>query len=431
MSRSRDIPRDGRFPGRRLRLSAGGITLVEMLIAMTLTLLLMGTVVSVFSMLGGSVANSRSTIEMADVLRGARELMQRDLVGATCPALPWTRPESNKGYIEYFEGTRTDGVPRLAGDAAIPAPRIVDDSALGDYDDILMLTVQSRDEPFVGRGPDGSDAGTEPDPVRSQFAEVVWYAVEDATTGLRTIYRRAFLIAPWIDLSGTSSDDAVYYGSTNQGLDISSRVVGGVRVANSLGDLTKRENRFGHNGGTFPHVLIAPYFAPLTDTREGEDVVLRNAVAFDVRAFDPGAGLCTGAGGTVLGPSDLGYPVAGAPVGFGAYVDLGYAYSPPANTPIPAFNYAGQAKSGLSLIYDTWSFHYENDGINQDGDALVDEGTDGFDSDNSLGVDDPAERETSPPYPVPLRALQARFRVYQQDSRQIREVSIVQNFVIE
>ena len=85
----------------------------------------------------------------------------------------------------------------------------------------------------------------------------------------------------------------------------------------------------------------------------------------------------------------------------------------------------------LNRVYDTWSFHYEHDGINQDLDSDIDEGTDGFDNDGDNGVDDIGERETSPPYPVPLRGIQVRIRVYEPDSRSIREVSINQHFVPE
>ena len=41
-------------------------------------------------------------------------------------------------------------------------------------------------------------------------------------------------------------------------------------------------------------------------------------------------------------------------------------------------------------------------GWTTNGDGTADEGTDGFDNDGTNGVDDVGERETSPPYPVPL-----------------------------
>jgi hypothetical protein len=181
--------------------------------------------------------------------------------------------------------------------------------------------------------------------------------------------------------------------------------------------------------------------AYLDGPRWAEDVILTNVIGFDVRAWDPGAPVRSD-GTTALGPSDLGYQQlakADAPiVDYGAYVDLGYApkYSPPAGAPVPLFNHVGDLRSRLQAtdaqparVYDTWSFHYEHDGIDQDEDGLVDEGTNGFDDDNNGIVDDPGELETSAPYPVPLRAIQVKIRAYEPDSRQIREVTVVQEFL--
>jgi hypothetical protein len=44
-------------------------------------------------------------------------------------------------------------------------------------------------------------------------------------------------------------------------------------------------------------------------------------------------------------------------------------------------------------------------------------------------VDDDTEKLTSPPYPHPLRGIQVKIRVFEPDSRQIREVTVVQDFL--
>ena len=36
---------------------------------------------------------------------------------------------------------------------------------------------------------------------------------------------------------------------------------------------------------------------------------------------------------------------------------------------------------------------------------------------------------TSPPYPYPLRGIQVKIRVFEPDSRQVREVTVVQDFL--
>jgi len=48
-----------------------------------------------------------------------------------------------------------------------------------------------------------------------------------------------------------------------------------------------------------------------------------------------------------------------------------------------------------------------------------------------LGPDDVGERETVPPYDKPLRGIQAVLRLYERDSRQVRQVSVNQSFVPE
>ena len=50
----------------------------------------------------------------------------------------------------------------------------------------------------------------------------------------------------------------------------------------------------------------------------------------------------------------------------------------------------------------------------------------------SLGshwVYDANELETSPPYPVPLRGLEVRIRIYDTSTRQVRQVTVRHTFV--
>jgi hypothetical protein len=162
---------------------------------------------------------------------------------------------------------------------------------------------------------------------------------------------------------------------------------------------------FWSNPHPWPAAEVEPLTGTLTayldpsNTRVAEDVILTNVIGFDVKACDPVAG---------------------------GYVDLGYD---PSNASVSPFAGPGDPRSGMIRVYDTWSFHYEHDGIDQDGDVLIDEGTNGFDDDGNGIVDDPGEMETSPPYAVPLRAIQIKIRVYEPDSRQIREVTVVQEFL--
>lgn len=53
----------------------------------------------------------------------------------------------------------------------------------------------------------------------------------------------------------------------------------------------------------------------------------------------------------------------------------------------------------------------------------------GLDDDGNGVVDDADEFLTSPPYPVPLRGIQVKIRVFEPDSRSVREVTIKQDFL--
>ena len=55
--------------------------------------------------------------------------------------------------------------------------------------------------------------------------------------------------------------------------------------------------------------------------------------------------------------------------------------------------------------------------------------TNGFDDDSNGIVDDVNEQITSPPYPAPLRGIQVKIRVFEPDSRQVREVTVEQDFL--
>ncbi len=173
----------------------------------------------------------------------------------------------------------------------------------------------------------------------------------------------------------------------------------------------------------------------------------------------------------------------------GAYVDLDFMarilaqgslypdgpYTSGTNVvlPIPQFGREGNHRSlaygtvdrfGVYLqphdyypaIYDTWSLHYEynhqwvnyvsenpanSDRVlpstnsastgfvgDEDRNGIFDQATDGLDNDGANGVDDIGERETQPPYDIPLQGIQVRIRVFEPGSRQVREVTIVQKF---
>lgn len=325
--------------------------------------------------------------------------------------------------------------------------------------------------------------------LEDENANGVWDAGEYFTVHRRVLLIRPDLNNAAGVLPGVNAANRlqlqVFHGYND--LSVRPNGAGGV-VANTLADLTNRANRFAHvaaPGRSFPYFIanLRPTVPPTVGWLErgyvqgavplpppahpfaGEDIVLAHALAFDVRVYDPTANVLsidvTGTGSAVetVTPGDPGYnPTAAAPavvrfIDRGAYVDLGYSIllGIPANS---LFSGAPHVRSQLYipnganpiplLTYDTWSRDYEYDGINQDiplppplpqdplpptmVDTQIDEGTDGLDNDNAAGIDDPMERETSPPYPVPLRGIEVRLRAFDPDSRQVRQSTVNVSF---
>lgn len=613
------------------------LTLVEMLVGMAITLVMMAAVVNLFANISQGVRNRRATMEVSANLRTARAQLYNDLAGATCLQFPKNthgvplKPDSNNmpdGYFEYVEGPLSDTNPTFPNSfdpatSLVPSsgapfdadgqptdPNVVTDGrGLGDYDDVLAMTVESPSSPFRGRGrglrPGGNPAEINPSSygptgdwvdmaISSPVAEVIWFAKQnpmdrsEGEPGMRKIYRRVLLVAPWygsetkniggtevtgsdplLDVSAlTFPQQVAALRAFQQLYDISVRLENGRIVPNTLVDLTRRENRYEHmpsdfasnppslnyphpfasrgsgyagtvnvqvirhhldtesnnaqitattaggvggeivgfnvtNGGRYdlpPTLLVLgttgtmatarPVMRPLDGAweiggvefgpvplafeRTGEDLVLGDVLAFDVKIYDEGAANIYIDTNNLVQPGNAGWRhdfVSTDLASLGAYVDLAYwpKYRnywgqvlqnlpapvrpplPPAANPNPTY-YSGTAhfKSLLSNLnidswltysaYDTWTTYYETDGFDQDGDGIIDQGTNGlddaglYDHDNDPttpqvpltihGPDDSGERETSPPYPYPLHGVQVKIRIYEPESRQIRETTV-------
>ena len=583
-----------------------GFTLLELIIATTLTLLLIGMVVQAFAFVSDGVFNSRANMDLSDQLRNAKHRLIMDLRGTTAPTIPPLDPSADYGYFEYAEGANVANT--VGGDTGtiVNSTNLTKNTVMGDLDDILMFTTASYDEGFIGKA--GSLAG------KTRYAEVAWF-LRQATgingvtggsinLGYYNLHRRIWLVNP---NSLWSSSYAGADQSMRQELGLyesqaSPLAINGIKTvspqvnANSLGDLTMRERRSIHQPYVWPYDMMYvvgntvihrpsawPGAAPvlslptlnnqshgnfpnpvaekssstpgggtklnqswrITTTvgdaesspspyltfnlagggREPEDIILSNVVSFDVKAWDPGAPVFratpttapnTDPNATVVGlivPGDGGYggdgvsprplgalqkfissPTAYPPVGFGAYADLNYMWlnnaGPVVNQarriayekalakieksganqpklPRAAFGFgtpnnplSGYSPVGVQYpaVYDTWSRHYEYDGVDNDGDGRIDEGTDGIDNNgngfideenvdgvdpttgaqngvpgvdlNADGIDDDiGEREAPPPFAAPLRGIKITIRVMEQDSRQVREVTILHEFL--
>ena len=400
-----------------------GFTLIELLVAATIALSVMAVVASLFALFGRAASNGQSVIDMSARMRAAGAKLSQDLKGVTARLAPSVDPESATGYFELIEGTTTDA-----------------SSTVGDCDDALLFTTRSPTRAFAGR--------FNASQIESSTAEVAWFCRPTPVGGatLYTVYRRQLIVTGYVGaapfyVSGSTTNNQIpgTLPAAYNLYDISLRASGAALVPNTLADLTIRANRFLHIPVSTPVFSVATpgiYFDSASG-REGEDIVLTNVLAFDVRVFDPKAQSKIN-GTTVLYPTDPGYSGGTDPTGpivapattgpflgvKGCFIDLGQANLS------TILSSAANPGSGLTSTYDTWSTHYESDGVDDDPliNATIDQGTDGLDSDGDNMPDELDEAEKPAPYAVPLSGIEILIRCYDPISRQVRQITVRQVF---
>ncbi len=472
--------------------SRRGFTLIEMMVAVALSLLIMLAVVTVFGELSAGVRDARAMAELADRLRIAQDKLVEDLRNATAlqgkptPPLPENRGD---GFFEYIEGPS----PRaLTGSGAqtVNSQTGVFDPTVGDVDDVLCFTIRSDELLQTSVPLQGGGRRT----VYSHYAEVCWFLDRNR------LVRKMRLIVPGANLTGVIFPAAL---TEVVPLEMSQLALRHNRllhvpqqnnmpnwpnffISNDPSWVAQLNNQWDQwlgNGLQRPapgHPLV---LAQLADIQQ--HVVLDNVLSFDVKVWDPQAPVFLVANTqpnsppVAVTPSSLapgsnpavsryaeelqrwfqaGRPATwqNRPVVPGTFVDLFYArplYTGGNQQAVfhlswfsgPGYGTLGQgAATGMPAVYDTWTTLYERDGWDQDGDGLVDEGSNESNDANNAPpfpgpsvdphlvnvpeADEPAEQEAPPPYPHPIRALQIKIRVFEPDTQQVREVTVIQAF---
>lgn len=160
-------------------------TLVELLIAMTITLLLMAALARSFSSIGKSINSGRAQVNLSSSLRDISFRLRTDLRSRTAKADPPASAIGGQGYLTYYEGPLTDSSYGLYGAAPVRTlrdgtqafqfdPRDTTDNnntdasfnnanagptyrqfaRYGDFDDYLAFTAEAPDgEWFTGKVP--------------------------------------------------------------------------------------------------------------------------------------------------------------------------------------------------------------------------------------------------------------------------------------
>lgn len=278
------------------------MTLVEMLVATTCTLILMGLVGQLFGVFGNAVSGSREVMQLDAEMRSVAWRLRQDLKGVTAPTLPPLDPDDALGYFEYIDGPMRD----FGLAVGQPPGGLADLTRLfGDCDDVLLFTTKSPDAPFVGRFGNAS--------IESDTAEVAWFLRPSPSGGMYSLYRKQLLVIgnvssgvfsqygnrmPILAAIEDSDENGVINGSEVDSLadgmingpwqqfyeqeqyDIAARAEPNVGIGGywltpcTLSNLTNRENRFLHHYGPYdPNLSRSPWGAGLGNcrTRTGAD----------------------------------------------------------------------------------------------------------------------------------------------------------------
>jgi len=395
-------------------------TLVELLIALALSLLLLLAVTALLSRVGGAMNEARSAMSASNDLHTAAILLRQDL--ARIPNSLTTKPariaagggdvSDNDGYLEIIEGPNTlSDHPFVDADGNF-------DVTVGDVDDIIAFMVRTsmaRTGRFRGlhqadfRGLIVDEDG-ELRIAETEDAEIVWFVrgntlyrrvrlvdVSDVSERARRENRllHAFRDDP-ANLSPTNSFPYPLYCPNNPGwryLRVPTLEENLYRNCTdnpcTCGDCWsnhpqwKTINLPGTPVVSNPDLWEQPHFFPSLQDRQsgslqrfvstprnvrtGEDVVLTNVLSFDVKVWCP----------------DL-----------KEFVDLG--------TPGSAWEDSNNNHpTSLPRTWDSWTQAY-----------VVEHG-------NTLG---------SPPYIAPIEAIQITIRNFDPASRAIKQVTVVHRF---
>lgn len=458
-----------------------GLSLIEVLIGLTVTLIVLGAMAGAFRFASEEMAKGRASLELTNRLRSVENLLREDLRRLTVELKPYHNlPTSPEGYAEIVDGPATDARNDiLAGAGNVET---VNNLLIGDFDDFFAGTIRSDGRPFRGRRGNGIE--------QSHLAEVAWFTafVDDDGDGsiepdegeLLRLYRRQLLVKPSLGLLSDNLTQAQVNRFIQEN-DISVRVevdpgnTGMLRVvANSLQELAVRGNRFAHRQQPLPHQsnLRTDFLRDgLREENSGiatfvhrraldqSDLLLTDLAAFDIRVFAPDAVSQVRFGpGNELQRSivDLALPTdLGARIGtggvftysnlfsangefavggdvqilnrVGAFVDLGKLNSTDASelqrspAMTPALTGRGQQSYGDDVFDTGTSFYDQSGNANQFASNGIDDG-------NVVGVVDTDERLV-PPYGTPIRGIEVVIRTYEPIAGQATQITMKQSMI--
>ncbi|WP_164103371.1 PulJ/GspJ family protein [Candidatus Laterigemmans baculatus] len=214
-----------------------GFTIVEMLIAMVITLLMMAALGRGFAVIGETIRTSRVEIDLSVQMREITRRLSDDLQRCTVRGDREASQQEGLGYFVYYDGPLSSASGTILGDAPTDeTEQTLQDSKYSDFDDYIAFTAEAeKDNWFSGKVPrfildmksaslagvpydPGNFSGSPLDPVviTSKYAEIIYFAspqyatAADSSDPLQRIfnYNSAGNPEP-LDLDGNQIPDTV------------------------------------------------------------------------------------------------------------------------------------------------------------------------------------------------------------------------------
>lgn len=195
-------------------------TMIEILIAVSLSMILVLAVAKLFQGVGTAMNNSQAAMMMGQNLNNVRFQLERDLNRRTIEIV---KPSSGDlGYFSYTEGPMWEPSPddpRLPNVLTDPwcsrniakdAANGTDDNTVGDLDDILALTVdgvKERGKMLIVEDSNSARLAT----AEAAAAEVIWFVRGN------TLYRRVLLVGDFAP-PGEVVNNLEYWMRRNRGV---------------------------------------------------------------------------------------------------------------------------------------------------------------------------------------------------------------------
>ncbi|MDR0705233.1 MAG: hypothetical protein LBF88_09610 [Planctomycetaceae bacterium] len=239
---------------KKLQKISFGYTLIELLIAATLSLLLLLGVTKMFQHVGSVMNDTQKSLNMSANLNAAAMTLRSDL-SKIDPALA-RKPNdmvngntvTDDGYLEIIEGmnapyniTNNNGLHVPITQVAFSPDVSGIDRTVGDMDDILAFTAEAGAD-YKFRGLINGSMN------ESSFAEIIWFVRGT------TLYRRVLLYDENntnVNKETLDQNQESFYARN----DLSVYLDGTTIKAREIQASSRRENRFAHSNGTFPFPL--------------------------------------------------------------------------------------------------------------------------------------------------------------------------------